>query len=446
MNTVIEGNTIGVDEPQPPYGLSGTVYNGLYAAPYNLADGTIAASPYPLKFVPLNATASHPNPVIFNNLYNPQSGMTAPPPWNTYPYTEDYFLSIERQLPGQAVLSISYAGSEGHHLLLVYSADPGNPALCLALNQSGVLPTGESCGPGGENTNYNLAQAFTFGGTTYPAGTVLQGTRLGLNPSLVNNNVATGNYFGNDDYDASIGNSNYNALQATVRGIVKGLTYSLSYTYSKSIDQASSISDVVDPYNFNFTRGLSAWNLKHNFVATYDYRLPLDRLSSRFHRVLEGWGISGITRVASGFPVTLSTNGDNSLQGSSPNGVNNRYLDLPDFTGQPLKINSNPRGNGLQYFNPSAFTDNAIGTPGDVARRYFSGPGMFNTDAVLRRNFQIREGKVLQLRLEVFNIFNHVQFFGPAAVNGDVDNTQLFGKVQNSAPPRLMQLAAKYTF
>jgi hypothetical protein len=53
---------------------------------------------------------------------------------------------------------------------------------------------------------------------------------------------------------------------------------------------------------------------------------------------------------------------------------------------------------------------------------------------------------VLQLRLEVFNIFNHVQFFGPAAVNGDVDNTQLFGKVQNSAPPRLMQLAAKYTF
>jgi hypothetical protein len=71
---------------------------------------------------------------------------------------------------------------------------------------------------------------------------------------------------------------------------------------------------------------------------------------------------------------------------------------------------------------------------------------MFNTDAVLHRNFQIREGDVLQLRLEVFNLFNHVQFFGPAAVNGDVDNTQLFGKVQNSAPPRLMQLAAKFTF
>jgi hypothetical protein len=262
----------------------------------------------------------------------------------------------------------------------------------------------------------------------------------------MNNNVAAGNYYGNDDYDGTIGNSNYNALQVTVRGLARGLTYSLAYTYSKSIDQASSISDVADPTNFNLTRGLSAWNLKHNFVATYDYRLPLEHLSSRLHRVLEGWEISGITRVSSGFPITLSTNGDQSLQGSSPNGVNNRYLDMPDFTGQPLKINSNPRANGLQYFNPSAFTNNALGTPGDAPRRYFSGPGMFNTDAVLRRNFQIREGKALQLRLEVFNAFNHVQFFGPAAVNGDVDNTRLFGRVQNSAPPRLMQLAAKFTF
>ena len=56
------------------------------------------------------------------------------------------------------------------------------------------------------------------------------------------------------------------------------------------------------------------------------------------------------------------------------------------------------------------------------------------------------EGDVLQLRLEVFNLFNHVQFFGPAAVNGDVDNKQLFGKVQNSSAPRLMQAAIKFSF
>lgn len=447
FNSIIEGNTIGVDEPQPPYGLSDTVYNGLFATPYNLADGTLGTTPYPLIFPPLNARASHPNTsVVFNNVYNPQSGMTAPPPWNTYPYTENYFLSIERQLSGQAVLGISYVGSEAHHLLAVYSADPGNPALCLALNQPGVLTAGEACGPGGENSTYNLAEQFAFGGITYPAGTVLQGTRLGLNPSLVNNNVQSGNYYGNDDYDGSIANSNYNALQISVKNSTKRLTYSVGYTYSKSIDQASSLADVLDPFNFGLTRGLSAWNLTSDFVATYDYQLPLERLSHHARRLLEGWEISGVTRASTGFPITLSTDGDNSLQGSSPNGVNNRYLDLPDLTGQPLNI-TNPHNNaGLYYFNPLAFTDNALGTPGDARRRYFSGPGMFNTDLVLQRNFTFSEARVLQLRVEAFNIFNHTQFFGPTAVNGDVDNQPLFGRVVNAASPRLIQLAAKFQF
>ena len=77
---MIEGNSIGVDEPQPPYGLSGTVFNGLFVSPYNLADGTPNSSPYPLTFPPLNAGASHPNPIPFIGIYNPQSGMTAPVP------------------------------------------------------------------------------------------------------------------------------------------------------------------------------------------------------------------------------------------------------------------------------------------------------------------------------------------------------------------------------
>jgi hypothetical protein len=445
FTSIIEGNSIGVDEPQPPYGLSDTVYNGLFATPYNLADGTPGITPYPLPFPPLGATARHPNStIVYNGVYNPQSGMTAPTPNDTYPYTENYFLSIERQLPGQNVLSLSYVGSQGHHLPLVYSADPGDPALCLALDQPGVLTPGESCGPGGENSTYNLAQSFAFGGITYPAGTALQGTRGGLDTSLINN-LAAGNYFGNDDYQGTIGNSSYNALQISLKGISKRLTYTLGYTYSKSLDQASSLSDVVNPFDFNFTRGLSAWNMKHNFVATYDYRLPLERLTNRAQYLLKGWEISGITRIGTGFPVTLSTDGDNSLQGSSPNGVNNRYLDLPDSTGQPLDINSNPRGHGLVYFNAAAFTDNALGTPGDVKRRYFSGPGLFNTDLALLRNFNIRETKELQFRLETFNIFNHTQFFGPQAVSGDVDNP-LFGRVVNATSPRLIQLALKFSF
>src|SRR5262249_1057461 len=154
---------------------------------------------------------------------------------------------------------------------------------------------------------------------------------------------------------------------------------------------------------FNLTRGLSAWNLTHDFVATYDYQLPLDRITSHACPLLRGWEISGVTRVASGFPVTLSTDGDNSLQGSSPNGVNKRFLDLPDVVaGQSLSINPHPKDNDLTYFNPAAFTDNALGTPGNAPRRSFSGPGMFNTDLVLKRDFRIREGQVLQFRWEAF--------------------------------------------
>ena len=251
LNTMIEGNSIGIDEPQPPYGLSGTVFNGLFQSPYNLADGTPNASPYPLTFPPLNARASNPNPIAFVGVYNPQSGMTAPVPWDTYPYAEDYFLSFERQFPGQTVLSISYVGSQAHHLPLVYSANPGNPALCLALNQSGALAAGQSCGPGGENSTYNLVRPFTFGGTSLtPAGTALQGTRAGLNPTL-STMTCRGITLETTTIEGTVGNSHYNALQVTVKSRTKRLTYSLGYTYSRSIDQASSLSDVVDPFNFN---------------------------------------------------------------------------------------------------------------------------------------------------------------------------------------------------
>ncbi len=139
-------------------------------------------------------------------------------------------------------------------------------------------------------------------------------------------------------------------LEATFKRTSNRLMFSLNYTYSKSIDQASSLADAVDPFNFNLTRAISAWNLTHNFVATYSIRLPLERLTSHARSVLEGWEISGVTRASSGFPITLSTDGDNSLQGSSPNGINNRYLDVPDFTGRPVNI-KNPHSNaGLQYF------------------------------------------------------------------------------------------------
>src|SRR5207245_594937 len=233
-------------------------------------------------------------------------------------------------------------------------------------------------------------------------------------------------------------------------------SFLISYTFSKSIDQASSISDPVNPYNFRATRALSAWDLPHDLVASYVFKLPLDRVTKRATSLTDGWSISGITRISSGFPVTLSADGDNSLQGSIPNGVNNKSLDLPDIIPGPLNLSSQPQNNGLLYFNGSLFSDNGctpgfklspclLGTPGNASRRFFHGPGAFNTDLALAKDVHITESKALELRLETFNLFNHTQFFGPATVNGDVDNP-LFGHVVSALAPRLIQLALKFKF
>jgi hypothetical protein len=250
--------------------------------------------------------------------------------------------------------------------------------------------------------------------------------------------------FANDDYDASIGNSNYNSLQASLRNHGKWLDFTLAYTFGKSIDQASSLADPIDPFNFRLTRALSAWDLRHSLVATYNCPLPLDRLFRRTGAVTRGWLLAGITRASTGFPITISSDGDRSLQGSLPNGVNNRSLDRPDFTPGPLEVDGEPR-NRLSYFNTTLFSPNALGTPGTASRRFFHGPGAINFDLSLRRLFKFTDTRVMEFRLETFNTFNHAQFFGPVAINGDIDSG-LFGQVVRAAPPRLVQAALKFTF
>ena len=423
--SVIQGNTIGVDEPQPPYGLSYTSpAPPLFAQPYiAAASGQQHLQPYPIAFPPLNATINHPNPNINYAPYVGQAGMTEPYKGNTYPYNESYFFSVERQLAQNTVLNLSYVGSEAHHLLLVHSNNPGNPALCLFLsNPANVAPGTPTCGPFAESAIYTTASGQTIYGTRSP---------FGFN-------------FGNDDYESSVGNSAFNALEVSLRHTAGPLDVLFSYTFSKSMDEASALSDPVNPFNYKLSRAPSAFDLTHNFVATYRYDLPLDRILKHGKALTRGWSISGITRVSTGFPVTIRSDGDNSLQGSVPNGVNNYSIDRPNYTPGNLLINHNPR-NGLPYFDTSRFSPNPLGSPGTAARRFFYGPGEFNFDLALLRSFAVTEKKTFQFRLEAFNAFNHTQFFGPAAVNGDFTSPG-FGYVVNAAPPRLVQAALKFLF
>jgi hypothetical protein len=212
------------------------------------------------------------------------------------------------------------------------------------------------------------------------------------------------------------------------------------------MDQGSNLGEQLNPLNLRATRAISAWDMRHNFVASYKLTLPFDLLLRRSNRLTNGWSIAGTTRFSSGFPVTLYDDSDNSLLGTLGNGINNYLLDTPEYHGAPLDINTNPR-NGRPEFNntPAAFTTEALGQLGNIPRRFFYGPGIDNFDLALAKILPITESKSFDFRLEAFNALNHAQFYGPASVDGEVNDPN-FGELVSAASPRLVQLAAKFTF
>jgi hypothetical protein len=423
--TAIEALTIGVMSANAPYG---TTYTSpappLFATPFITASsGQNLGQAFPVQLAPLNSSASHPDPNIDWSQFEPITGLPNYPTTNRIPYTEEYMLSLERGFGSNTVLGLNYIGTQGHRLLVLEEANPGDPSLCLFLNNPANLAPGQTpCGPFGEDTSY-----------TTSTGTVYKGTRGPL-----------GSNFGSNANQATIGNSNYNALQITLRHTSGPLNLLAGYTYSKSQDQSSSLGEEINPIDPSLSKALSAFDAKHNFVVSYNYQIPFERLFRASNRWTQGWELSGITHFSTGLPVTLVNFGDNSLLGSEPNGINNFGVDEPDFAPGPLNLNGNPR-NGQPYFNTSLFSENALGTPGTAKRRFFYGPGLDNYDMALLKNVRLTESKSLQFRIEAFNIFNHAEFFGPQAVDGNIESST-FGDVINAAPPRRVQVGAKFNF
>jgi hypothetical protein len=204
------------------------------------------------------------------------------------------------------------------------------------------------------------------------------------------------------------------------------------------------LGEQLNPLNLAATRAISAWDMRHNFVGSFRVNLPFDLLSRRTNRLTDGWIIAGTARFSTGLPATLLDDSDNSLLGTLGNGVNNYLLDTPEYSGAPLDINTNPR-NGRPAFNRSAFATETLGQLGNVPRRFFYGPGISNFDVTLTKMLRVTESKSFEFRLEAFNVFNHAQFYGPAAVDGEVNDPH-FGEIVSNAAPRLVQLAVKFAF
>jgi hypothetical protein len=184
--------------------------------------------------------------------------------------------------------------------------------------------------------------------------------------------------------------------------------------------------------------------MRQNFVASYTYAMPFERLLHADNRWTKGWSISGITRFSTGLPVTFYNYEDTSLLGTGGNGINNLAVDELEYTAGPLNLNHNPR-NGNPYFNTSLFSLPPLGSVGNSGRRLFSGPGIDNYDLTLQKSLKLTESKSLQLRLDGFNVFNHAQFYGPNSVDGNISSAT-FGHVVSAAAPRLLQVAMKMVF
>ena len=423
--TSIDALSIGVLAANAPYG---TTYTSpappLFATPFvSAASGQNFGQPFPYTFAPLNSSRSHPDASFDWSSFVPISGIPGYDVHNRAPYTEEWMLSIERQAGPKTVLSASYVGTASHRQRVLVESNAGNPALCLSLSQpSEVQPGTLTCGAFGEDTVY------------YPiAGGQVNGTRGPL-----------GSNFGSNALQSNIGHANYNALELSARHTSGSLEFSAAYTYGKSLDQSSNVGEEVNPFNHALSYALSSFDVKQNFVLSYEYQLPVDRFLHP-NRLTSGWSISGITRFATGFPITMINNGDNSLIGTNPNGVNNSSIDEPDYNSGPLHLNRNPRTNGNNYFSPAAFSMNALGDPGTAKRRFFYGPGAENYDTALAKKLSLTDSKSLLFRVEAFNVFNHTQFNGPTSVDGNIGSST-FGNAISAAPPRILQGALKFNF
>ena len=425
--SAFEGLSAGIMSGNPPYGFTDTLpAPTLFSQPFiEAANGQSIGQRFPLQHVPFGASPSNPISTVDWSNYEPLTGIPAFAMNNVTPYTENYMFAVQQQLDSHTTATLSYVGTQAHHLLVLQEINPGNPALCLALSQtSEVAPGSATCGPFNESSTFTAAN-----------GTVYQGTRTAFSSD-----------FGGVTLQQTIANAHDNALEASLQHSSRNLFVQLSYTWSKSIDQSSSLAEAVYPdtpiSNPGMDRAISAFDMRHNFSAVYRWTLPLARLAPTHARLVQGWQISGLTRFGTGLPVTLVNNNDTSLLGTSPNGINNNDIDEPEYTPGHLEINHRP---GAPAFNTSLFSLPTLGTLGNARRRFFYGPGVDNTDFALSKSTPLLEHTQLELRAEAFDVFNHAQFFGPAAVQGNISATN-FGQIQTASPPRLMQMSARIRF
>jgi hypothetical protein len=248
--------------------------------------------------------------------------------------------------------------------------------------------------------------------------------------------------FADIDILESRGDSTYHSLQARFQqSLSRGLTALASYTWSKSIDDASSFfssaGDANFPQNSRHTRadrGLSNFDLRHRFSLSYSYDLPFGK-----GRLLGGWQTFGIWTFQTGRPFTvdLLPTLDNSNTGQSILGFGGSN-ERPNVL-RPAALSKPSAG---RWFDTQAFTLPPFGSFGNAGRNILTGPGYQSINVSIVKNARIAERASLQFRAEAFNFLNHTNLDLPNIFFG----SPAFGSIQSSQTPRRIQFGVKILF
>jgi hypothetical protein len=308
-------------------------------------------------------------------------------------YTQEWNLTIERQLTKSIGASLAYVGN---HMLKGLSSTEGNPGIYQ---------------PGATASNVDSRRIYKGIGSLQM-----------VSPFEF---------------------ANYNALQATVtEHMANGLTLLGNYVYSKCMDNNSgtfggvSVINKLDPSK-DYAR--CDFDATHAVSASIVYDLP--KIGS-FHglaaRLVSDWSLTTIFTAHTGFPFSAFSGRDNGLSGPTTNSGTN---DLADMT---TPNSSRPEGADplVQWFNIAAYVPNAVGTFGNSGRNSLTAPGAWNWDFGLVKPIPIREQLRMDFRFEAFNLLNHANFGTPV----NTLTNRNFGRILSAGSPRVIQLALRLAF
>jgi hypothetical protein len=440
-----------------PWGRGKTSIRGGYGIFYEHTNGNEGNTESLENSPPLANAAKQNNVSGYANIgggpISPQLPLTpiAIPTRVRWPYVQQWHFDLQHEILPNTVATVSYVGSKGTHLTRQSN-----------LNQLQPLPLSlDPYKPGEARGANDCATDQTPSGVAI-TGQALTNLKVACGNSNFADSIRSFPGYGNIILLSDASSSIYHGFETSIRRSFGGLELNFAYTYSHSIDDASSRGDngYVDSYNFAANRASSSFDQRHSLNFGYVWDLPFFKSPGLSNKILGGWQFSGITTFSTGTPFSVLFNSDNAgVSNSLANGGNGGSR--PDLVGDPNAgtVQATLQGFGPLLFNPNAFAAPRGLTFGDSPRNLLRNPNRTNFDMALFKHFAITERVGFEFRAEAYNIFNHREWGyiagdgGSAASNSAnlSSGTNSFGQasflhIATAHNARILQLGAKFIF